>query len=168
MKFKILGYGIGPVGSGVLSLITLPLLTWFYSVEDIGRISMLQVAASFSTLLFCLGLDQVYTREYHEFENKPKLFKQAFAPGFLLMVLGCIVISLIGLDKISLWLYGVSSDFLSAVSLMCFLLVFVSRFLSLILRMEDRAAYSMSQLLPKVFFCTFYTYHSFVRTEQRL
>ncbi len=156
MKNKILGYAIGPIGAAALGFITLPLLTWFYSVEDIGRISMLQVVASFSVLLFCLGLDQAYTREYHEFENKPKLFKQSILPGLLLMLLSFSGVYFVGSEKLSVWLYGIPSEYLTLTSIACFILTFISRFLSLILRMQDRAiAYSMSQLLPKVMFVIF-------------
>lgn len=156
MKNKILGYAIGPIGAAALGFITLPLLTWFYSVEDIGRISMLQVVASFSVLLFCLGLDQAYTREYHEFENKPKLFKQSILPGLLLMLLSFSGVYFVGSENISVWLYGIPSEYLTLTSIACFILTFISRFLSLILRMQDRAvAYSMSQLLPKVMFVIF-------------
>ena len=52
-KKTILGYALGPIGSGLLGLISLPIITWFYSVEDVGRISMLQVFTSFSILFFC-------------------------------------------------------------------------------------------------------------------
>lgn len=153
MKNKILGYAIGPIGSALLGLITLPLLTWFFSIEDIGRISMLQVTASFCVLLFCLGLDQAYTREYHETQNKPKLFKQCVAPGAILILLATLIILSTGLDQLSIWLYDIPNPYLAIVSLLFFLLTFFSRFLSLILRMEDRAvAYSMSQLLPKLLF----------------
>ncbi|SUA56884.1 Polysaccharide biosynthesis protein [Oligella urethralis] len=156
MKNKILGYAIGPVGSAFFGFITLPLLTWFYSVEDIGRVSMLQVVASFTVLLFCLGLDQAYTREYHESDNKPKLFKHCFLPGFILILVGFIILYGIGPYYVSSWLYGIPSRFLSIVSIFCFVLTFASRFLSLIVRMEDRAmAYSMSQLLPKLLFVLF-------------
>lgn len=156
MKNKIIGYAIGPIGSALLGGITLPLLTWFYPVEDIGRISMLQVVASFSVLLFCLGLDQAYTREYHEEENKAKLFKQSVVPGAILMLLSFLIIYSLGAETLSLWLYEIPSTYLTITSIICFLLAFFSRFLSLVLRMEDRAvAYSMSQLLPKLFFVIF-------------
>src|SRR5690606_33614492 len=156
MKNKILGYAIGPIGAAALGFITLPLLTWFYSVEDIGRISMLQVVASFSILLFCLGLDQAYVREYHESDNKPKLFKLSVLPGFILIIVAYLAVFLINPEFISKWLYGISSTYLTIVSIVCFILAFMSRFLSLILRMEERAlAYSMSQLLPKVIFLMF-------------
>lgn len=156
MKSKILGYAIGPVGAAALGLVTLPLLAWFYSVEDIGRISMLQVVASFSVLLFCLGLDQAYTREYHEAENKPKLFKQSILPGLVIMLASFTGGYLIGSEKLSVWLYGIPSQYLTIVSIACFILTFISRFFSLVLRMQDRAiAYSMSQLLPKLIFVVF-------------
>ena len=156
MKNKILGYAIGPIGSALLGLITLPLLTWYYPVEDIGRISMLQVVASFSVLLFCLGLDQAYTREYHETDNKPKLFKQSILPGAFFMLISFFIIYSLGLEKLSIWLYGIPSSYLAIISVLCFVLTFFSRFLSLILRMEDKAvAYSMSQLLPKLLFVFF-------------
>ena len=138
---KVLGYAIGPIGAAILSLVSLPIITWFYSVEDVGRISMLQVVASLSVLFFCLGLDQAYVREYHETNKKAELFKNTIFPGAVLSLI---------------LLYSESSYYLSVVSIVCFVLSLISRFLSLILRMEERAlAYSMSQLLPKLFFLCF-------------
>lgn len=153
---KILGYAVGPIGAAALGFITLPIITWFYSVEDVGRISMLQVIASFSVLLFCLGLDQAYVREYHESENKPKLLKLSLLPGLFLIICTYGITYLIEPTVIAQYLYEIPSAFLSAVSILCFVLAFTSRFLSLIIRMEERAlAYSMSQLLPKILFLLF-------------
>lgn len=153
---KVLGYAIGPIGAALMGFITLPVITWFYSVEDVGRISMLQVVASFSILLFCLGLDQAYVREYHENKIKPKLFKTALLPGLILSALVFGIIFLVDSQLISTWLYDIPSTYLTIISIACFLLSLVSRFLSLILRMEERAlAYSMSQLLPKILFLVF-------------
>ena len=153
---KILGYAIGPIGAALMGFITLPVITWFYSVEDVGRISMLQVVASFSVLLFCLGLDQAYVREYHEHKIKPKLFKTALLPGLILSLVFFGIIFIVDSQLISKWLYDIPSTYLTTVSIACFLLSLISRFLSLILRMEERAlAYSMSQLLPKILFLLF-------------
>ncbi|TMO79788.1 polysaccharide biosynthesis protein, partial [Pseudoalteromonas ruthenica] len=79
-KAKLLGYAIGPLGAAALGFISLPLLTWFYSVEDVGKISMLLLAMNFGILLFCIGLDQAYIREYHEAESKPALLKLTSLP----------------------------------------------------------------------------------------
>ncbi len=155
-KKKILNYAVGPIGVSLLSFISLPIITWFYTIEDVGKISMLQVFSSLATLFFCLGLDQAYTREYHENKDKPKLFKQSFSPGFILLLFFLSLVYIIDNEIISLWLYSEKDEMLSIITIACFLLAFCSRFLSLILRMQERAlAYSMSQLLPKLFFLIF-------------
>src|SRR5690606_3999094 len=108
-KKTILGYALGPIGSGLLGLVSLPIITWFYSVEDVGRISMLQVFTSFSILFFCLGLDQAYVREYHDTNNKPLLLKTVVFPSLALCLL--ILVSLFIIDPyfISYWLYDIES-----------------------------------------------------------
>jgi O-antigen/teichoic acid export membrane protein len=155
-KTKILAYAVGPIGSGLIGLITLPMITWFYSVEDVGRISMLQVCTSFFILLFCLGLDQAYVREYHESENKTVLFKVALWPSLLLGFISLLIITLYDTSIVSKLLYGIPSVYLSVLSIICFLVALIARFLSLILRMQEKAlAFSMSQLLPKILFLVF-------------
>lgn len=153
---KILAYALGPIGSGLLGLISLPIITWFFSIEDVGRISMLQVVMSFSVLLFCLGLDQAYVREYHEVKETPELLKLTLLPGLLLTLVGYGLIFTINPTLISRLLYEIPSVYLSIISITCLIVSIISRFLSLVLRMQEQAlAYSMSQLLPKVIFLVF-------------
>lgn len=153
---KIIGYAVGPIGSGILGLITLPIITWFYSVEDVGRISMLQVFTSFSVLFFCLGLDQVYVREYYESDNKLLLLKTVVFPGFILCVSILTLLFIFDPYLIAYWLYDINSSYLSIITILCFIVALISRFLSLILRMQERAlAFSMSQLLPKILLLLF-------------
>ena len=61
---KIAAFALGPLAGAALGFLTLPIITWFFSQEDIGRLALLNVVASFSTLLFSLGLDQAYVREF--------------------------------------------------------------------------------------------------------
>lgn len=149
---KIASFAVGPIGGAALGFITLPIITWFYSAEDIGRIAILQVVSSFCVLLFSLGLDQAYVRDYHESVHKPALLKAALLPGLLLLVMGlafCFVVP----GFIAQALFSVDSVQISILVALCFLAAFVSRFLSLILRMQERGlAFSMSQVLPKVLF----------------
>jgi O-antigen/teichoic acid export membrane protein len=57
---------------------------------------------------------------------------------------------------LSILIFDQSSKFLSIMVIVCFFVQYIARFLSLILRMQERAmAYSMSQLLPKIFFLLF-------------
>jgi O-antigen/teichoic acid export membrane protein len=151
-KKKIAAFALGPIGCAVFGFISLPIITWFYSPEDIGRISLLQLLSNMCVLLFCLGLDQAYVREYHETENKPALLKAVLLPGLLLLIIaliGC----LLWPNALSRALFGVDSFTISVLIAICFLATFVSRFLSLILRMQERGlAFSMSQLLPRLLF----------------
>lgn len=147
---KIAEFALGPLGSAILSFITLPIITWFFSQQDIGRLAMLNVVTSFSTLLFSLGLDQAYVREYHEIKSKPNLFKMTILPGLLLLLVSISVL-LASNNIIALWLFEIDSYFLSLLVALVILATFISRFLSLILRMNEQGlAYSMSQLLPKL------------------
>lgn len=152
-KKKLLGYMLGPVGSGLLGFVSLPIIAWFYSVEDVGRISMLQVFMSFSVLFFCLGLDQAYVREYHESKNKPALLKTVFFPSLALSILSFLLLAIYDLKIVSKWLYEIPSTYLSLMTILCFVIALASRFLSLVLRMQERSfAFSMSQLLSKIIF----------------
>ena len=147
---QIAAFAIGPVGGAVLGLISLPVITWFFSQEDIGRMAMLQVTLGFSILLFSLGLDQSYVREFHEADGKPALLKRAMLPGLVLLVVTVLVLLSLG-GKLADWLFDVPAWHLSALVAMALVASYISRFLSLVLRMNERGlAFSMSQLLPKL------------------
>lgn len=78
---KILAFAIGPIGNAALGLLTLPVITWLFSADDVGRISMLNVAVSFCVLFFSLGLDQAYVREYHGESDRGQLLKNVAFPA---------------------------------------------------------------------------------------
>jgi len=147
---KIIRFSVGPIGAALLSLIALPLITWFFVAEDVGRISMLHVSISFCVLLFGLGLDQSYVREYHESDNKKQLFKTSVLPGLFLLIVSLFVVVVLPFS-VTKFLFGIESQSFELIVIVCFLSAYISRFLSLILRMQERGlAFSMSQLLPKV------------------
>ena len=75
---KILGYALGPLGSAAFGLLSLPLISWYFPAEDIGRIVLLQTIAGLSILLLGLGLDQSYIRDYYAVKDKAALFKSVF------------------------------------------------------------------------------------------
>ncbi|NOH80818.1 oligosaccharide flippase family protein [Vibrio sp. RE86] len=148
---KILQFAIGPIGAAGLSVLIIPTLSWYYSTEDIGRLAMLTTATSFCVLLFSLGLDQAYVREYNEVQDKHALLRAVLAPTLLLL---CITLLMFEVSSTSLSeiLFHKKSAIISFLLNLSIILVFLSRFLGLVLRMQERAlAYSLSQLLPKVF-----------------
>ncbi len=149
---KILHFSIGPIGAAVIGLITIPVMTWIFPPEDIGRLVMLQVTISFSLLLFSLGLDQAYVREYHEVDDKSSLLRAVILPGLAILSL-VLIVSLFVPWSLSFLLFGIDSVFFTVLLLASVLLSFFSRFLSLILRMQERGlAFSISQVLPKALF----------------
>jgi len=147
---QIAAFAIGPIGGAVIGLISLPVITWLFSQEDVGRMAMLQVTLSFSILLFSLGLDQSYVREFHEAESKPALLKCAMLPG-LVLLLGTVSALLLLGGKPADWLFDVPALHLSLLVAVALIASYIARFLSLVLRMNERGlAFSMSQLLPKL------------------
>lgn len=145
------GFALGPAGVGLLSAVSLPVMTWIFPVDIIGMISMLQVAIGLSIVLCCLGLDQAYGREYHESVNRAELLLNTVLPGLLLLVVFLAVISLFDPQLLSLLLYGTSSIALGAITAICLVTAFLSRFLSVLLRMQERGfAYSFSQMMNRL------------------
>lgn len=148
-KRGILGFAVGPFASALFGIIALPAMAWIFSPEDLGRLNMLQITISFSLLLLVLGLDQAYVREFHESVDRPLLLKSCFLPGFLLLGVGVIATAPFA-KNLSLWLFGEESLHFYALTVAAIVATYISRFLSLILRMQERGlAFSMSQVIPK-------------------
>lgn len=146
---KIIGFALGPIAGAAFGLITVPVVAWAFSADDLGRLNILQVTQSFCLLFLVLGLDQAYVREYHESKDRASLLKACFVPGFLLLLISSILV--IGFKtEIALWLFGVANSTLFWLTLASVMVSFSSRFLSLILRMQERGlAFSLSQIIPK-------------------
>lgn len=147
---KILGYALGPVGGAAFGIISLPLISWYFPAEDIGRIVLLQTVSSLTILILGLGLDQAYIREYHAAENKAVLFKSFAASPFALVILVTLIIALWNLSWPSEKVFSLNSNTLGALFLVFMAATLLTRFLALILRMNEQAlAFSFSQLTPK-------------------
>lgn len=146
---KISSFAFGPIASAFLGLMTVPLIAWGFSPEDVGRFNLYQVTVSFVLLLTVLGLDQAYVREYHEVNDKGKLLRSCALPGLLFLI----VLTLFATnyyDEVSSYLYGFADLNLYLLTIISFYVSYASRFLSLMLRMEERGwAYSLTQILPK-------------------
>lgn len=147
---KILAFAIGPIGNAALGLLTLPVITWLFSADDVGRISMLNVAVSFCVLFFSLGLDQAYVREYHRESDRGQLLKNVAFPG-LLMIVVISTVFLLFPGSLSVLLFEQKDTAISWLVMLILLASFINRFLSLILRMQEKGmAFSLSQLMPKL------------------
>jgi len=149
---NILQFSIGPIGAAALSFITLPIISWFFSIEDIGRLAMLQVYISFSVTIFSLGMHQAYVREYFEVDDKAGLLKMAVLPGLVLLMM---VVFIIGLSPFSIsnLAFDVESTLISSMLFLSILAAFLINFLTHVLRMQERGlAFSATQVIPKTLF----------------
>lgn len=124
---QIAAFAAGPIGAAAISFITLPFIAWFFSAEDIGRLTMLQVSLGLSTALFSLQMHQAYVREYHEVENKELLFKEAIFPGFILLLLVIVVVLAFPLS-ISGLIFGVESKYIGALFILALFFNFFINF----------------------------------------
>lgn len=151
MQIKnIAGFAFGPITSAFLGLITVPVIAWLFSPEDVGRINIFQLALTFGLLFSMLGLDQAYVREYHEIRDREQLLLVCFLPGFIFLVASGLF-SLAFSKELSIFLYEDDNPFLYLITYLAILILYITRFLSLILRMEERGwAYSISQVVPKI------------------
>ncbi len=151
---KVIHFALGPLSSALISLILIPAMAWMYSVEDIGRYGLLQVIVSLLAMVMTLGLDQAYVREYHEADNRKALIIECLFPGMILLFLTAALAWYFQyIELLTTSLFEYESRSLSYLVVVCALLMYISRFLGLILRMQERGlAYSFSQLLPKLAF----------------
>ncbi|HBC3489958.1 oligosaccharide flippase family protein [Vibrio alginolyticus] len=148
---KVIKFALGPIAGALLGLVSLPIITWFFNQEDVGRISMLQITVSLTTLVFCLGLDQSYVREYHDENNKARLFKIVWLPTSLFLLVAATLTIIFTDTKLSILLFELDSISLTLLTILLIVTSLSARFFSLILRMEERGlAYSLSQVLPKI------------------
>jgi O-antigen/teichoic acid export membrane protein len=151
-RSKLIGFGLGPLATGLLGALTIPLVAWIFTPEDVGRLYILQTIVSFAVLFMYLGLDQAYVREFHESKKPASLLRSTFLPGLAIFAV-ILFVGVIFAEPLSSLLFGVPNPNYSWLTIACVFFAFTSRHLSLILRMKERAlAYSVSQVLPKTLF----------------
>jgi O-antigen/teichoic acid export membrane protein len=149
---KVRSYLVGSLSVAFLGFITLPIITWYYSVESIGRIAMLQVASNLVMLFFTLGLDHAYVREFYESKRRDELLRATMLPGIITLIIALIV-CLAYPSFLSLALFDISSHVNGYIISLCFISILLTRYLTLVLRMRDRGwSFSLVQVIPKVLF----------------
>jgi O-antigen/teichoic acid export membrane protein len=152
---KVIAFSIGPIVAGALSLITLPFVTWFFSVEDVGRLAILQVVIGLGVSLFSLAMHQAYVREYHEEDDKEALLKMVLVPGFLLLLTVSLLI-LVSPFSLSDYFFDIQSSILTLLLIAALFGSFLINFLAHVVRMQERGlVFSGTQVAPKAFLVIF-------------
>jgi O-antigen/teichoic acid export membrane protein len=148
---KLIGFSIGPVGGAIISFITIPLTTHFVSPEEFGKASMFSLFQILILSLLYLGIDQAYTREYHETSDKENLLKNAIVVPFIFAVMIFILIST-NLSTVSNYLFGSPNYFFASLLFgLTIISMTLERFILLFIRMEEKALeYSIFNIVIKL------------------
>lgn len=126
------------------------MMTWIFPVEDVGRFSILQVAISLSFVFYGIALDQIYVREYFEYPDKAVLLKTLICPGIFLFLISICFLFFLELD-IGHILFDIQDEINKWLFLFIFFFWFAISFVSLSLRMSDKAElYSSITIIPKL------------------
>jgi len=156
MKKSSLGwFTLGSLASSSLSFISIPIIAWVFATADIGKVALLISTSGLATILFSLGLDQSYTREFHEAPDQAALLLNAAVPGVALFTLVAALLLAVQPTWLSWVLFGQHSLALSLFVIAYLFIVLLSRFMSLSHRMrEDGKRYALSFLFAKLTFVT--------------
>lgn len=143
-------FSIGPIVGAVFSFITIPIITYFISPSEYGRVSMFTLFQNVLGMIAYLGLDQAYIKFYHDEEDKEKLMLHSIVPALSLAVLVSIGVFLFK-EPLATWLYGSTEDLSCVYILIPYLPFFVvERFILIKYRMEQKGMlYSFFSIFSK-------------------
>lgn len=147
---KLGEYSLGPILGAIISFITIPLITYFISPDEFGRVSMFTLATSLVELVIYLGLDQAYVKFYYELDKRDVFFNSMLTSFAFSILIGTIV--LIAHRHISFWLFDNKNEFGLVVMLVLYLPFSVlGRFHSMFARISEHAIrYSVFSILTKL------------------
>jgi O-antigen/teichoic acid export membrane protein len=154
MKKSSLGwFTLGSLASSSLSFISIPIIAWVFTDADIGKVALMISASGLATIVFSLGLDQSFAREFHETSDQAALLFNASFPGVALFLVVVALLLTWRPTWLSWVLFGEHSLALSLFVAGYLFILLLSRFLGLSHRMrEDGKRYALSFLLAKITF----------------
>ncbi|MFS1419970.1 lipopolysaccharide biosynthesis protein [Vibrio splendidus] len=152
MLNKIISFGLGPVLSILVGLITVPALSWFFDPSDLGKMNLFLTLMAGATNILVLGLDQSYVRFYGQYENKKSLFLSCLAPQIIsLFVISLFVIYVEFKYKYISDLFYINDDVIFFLIVISFWLIVLIRMLSLLPRMKGKGyTFSSIQIVRKL------------------
>lgn len=146
----VVTFVLGPVVTAALGALTLPLTTWIFQPEDIGRLNVAQTLIALVVNGVFLGLDNAYVREFHEQHDAHALYATTMTPPFVLLLILSVPVVVFPSETSHL-LYGVSVPGLAWATVVAAHLSLLIRQWSLVARMREQAVkFSIAQLLPKL------------------
>lgn len=146
---SLLGFAVGPVGTAALGFVTVPLIAWIFTSEDVGRLNILQMSCSLAMIVFTLGLDQAYIREYYVVQSKALLLKQMAFP-ILVILLIATALAILFRESLTSLLFKCDDYFVFLGMVLAVWGTLLLRIFSTVLRMQEQGwRFSLTQLLNK-------------------
>lgn len=149
---RLTGFSMGTILGALISLIQVPVLSYFISPAEYGRAGLFRSLIVQIPLIIYFGLDQAYSREYHNFDNKRYLMQQSMILPTFIAVLASILFVFFD-ESLSQWIFQ-SPDYAYIIWISCIwiIITIIERFILLSIRMEEKARmYSFYTLMIKVF-----------------
>ncbi|MBO9488991.1 polysaccharide biosynthesis C-terminal domain-containing protein [Endozoicomonas sp. G2_1] len=150
MVSKVIALGVGPVVTGIVGVILIPLMSWVLPVELVAKYTLLQAALNLSVVFFSLALYQAFVRFYYDVKADALLLKAASLPSLLFILLVYISFLVFDVRFTELitgeYLWGAELLFLSAI-----FIAVCNAFLLHLLRMNGSYLYySITMSLPSL------------------
>ncbi len=136
---RLAGFSVGSFVTAVISVVQVPILTFFLTQGDYGIFSFYRTMLLQVPGFLCLGLDQAFIREYYTVDDKRQVLQHAMLFPLLascLFAVGCFLFA----PQISQWIFGNPDErlFVWIGGIWCVAGVF-ERFFFLLLRMREEA-----------------------------
>ncbi|MCD9521049.1 lipopolysaccharide biosynthesis protein [Photobacterium phosphoreum] len=140
---------LGSALCGAISIITIPSLTWIYSVKTIGVYAIFVAAVGLFSTLFSFAIEQYVIRNYYH-EEPQELINKAISLSMIVST-GIILISVLFFNEISTFIFNDNNNVIGFVILiLCSIFNMIFKYTSLILRMERESFFfSITQIFQR-------------------
>ncbi|MBT9239613.1 lipopolysaccharide biosynthesis protein [Vibrio splendidus] len=145
-------YIVGTGFSGLISVISIPLFTWYFNVVDIGIGALFIIVVNLLTVLSSMALEQYVLRNYYHLDDigKSQMFTSFYFLSLLVLAIFGIFIFIFNVE-LSNWIFSQSSSIGLLFLFISVLATLSKKFTSITLRMESESLYfAMGQIIEKL------------------
>lgn len=132
-----ISFSFGNWIGALIGIITIPIMTRFFSPEEFGKVSMFNLALNILMLFTLFGIDQAFVRFFYE-ENSKKLLQKCLKLTFFIYLFILVLVFFFRI-QLSVYLFGTYDP--GIIFLLCIssILYALNRYSLLVLRMEQKA-----------------------------
>lgn len=132
------GFSLGPIFSGLIAIVQIPLLTRLLTPESYGLFTFFKLLLLQIPRILCIGMDQAFAREFHSAQDRRRTFQQAILPALLVGVL-FFLLSIVFAKPISRWAFHTEKDALLIIFGSLWALInIIESFVLFLVRMQER------------------------------